>query len=290
MSLDHPLTGLDAARLYPDDDDVSSTRDTRADTRSTRAVQEARYASFYSGRRRLRRWFRFDVRYRCRRLHEVLRALSVDAHAVRVLDYGFGAGDLLATFGSECEIEGVEISHSAVESAREDARFLRFRRSRFTCVAGDRPEDVPGGPFDLVLSSHTLEHVPDDRRVLSELRKRLAPGGVAAFFVPIEEPDYIGFHVRNYSLQSIAERVEQAGFELLHVEGSLHVNGHVWKLVTIPSRREWPVVGPLVDALRLGALSSIPYPLLRSADALLYRLGFGARQALVVARAGRAPA
>lgn len=288
MSQAQPFSAFETTPLCSDDDAVSRTRDTAVEARSSRVLQEARYSGFYTGRGSLRRWFRFDVRYRCRRLHEVFAALDLDTRGARVLDYGFGGGDLLATFESDCELDGVEISASAVDAARADPRFSRFRSAHFTCVPGDRPEDLPAGPFDVVLSSHTLEHVPDDRRALVELRKRLAPGGIAAFFVPIEEPDYIGFHVRNYSLQSFAERVEQAGFEPLLVEGSMYVNGHLWKLVTIPSRREWPVVGPIVDAVRLCTLSSIPYPLLRSADAFLYRLGFGARQALVVARAARA--
>ena len=84
------------------------------------------------------------------------------------------------------------------------------------------------------------EPVVDAEREARALFERLVPGGTLAVFVPIEEPDYIMFHRRNYSLQSIAERVEQAGFVLRRVEGSMYVNGHIWKLLTIPSRRRWP--------------------------------------------------
>jgi hypothetical protein len=140
---------------------------------------------------------------------------------------------------------------------------------------------------DIILSSHLLEHVPDDALLLSALFDRLAPGGTLAVFVPIEEPDYILFHRRNYSLQSIAERVERAGFRLRRVEGSMYVNGHVWKLLTIPSRRRWPVCGPLVDAARMATLGALPPAALERLDRCLYRMGVGARQALVVAE--RAP-
>lgn len=249
------------------------------------AVQSERYAHFYGRARALRRLLRFDVRYRCRRTHEVLAALGVATGTARVLDVGFGGGDLLASFPHGCEITGAELSVSAVVAARDDPRFRRFACAEFDCVPEDDPDALPRGPFDLVLSAHTLEHVPDDGAALAAWRERLAPAGLLVLWVPIEEPDYIPFHVRAYSMQSIVERVRSAGFLPLRVEGSNHINGHAWKIVTIPSRRAWPVVGPAVDVLRLVTLSMLGYRGQRHADRALHYLGVGPRQALVVARA-----
>lgn len=246
--------------------------------------QTHRYGSFYSGFiRRLTR-LRFDVRYRCQHLQEVLAELAVSVEGCRVLDVGFGAGDLLASFPPSCELSGADVSASAVEGARRDPRFARYAAAQFFTLPEDHPERLPALQADIILSSHLLEHVPNDALLLAALFARLVPGGTLAVFVPIEEPDYILFHRRNYSLQSIAERVEQAGFELRRVEGSMYVNGHIWKLLTIPSRRRWPVFGPLVDALRMASLGALPYAALERLDRCLYRLGFGARQALVIAQ------
>lgn len=59
-------------------------------------------------------------------------------------------------------------------------------------------------PLDVVTSAHALEHVPDDAATLDAIRTRIAPHGVLVLWVPIEEPDYISFHLRAYSMQSIA--------------------------------------------------------------------------------------
>ena len=40
--------------------------------------------------------------------------------------------------------------------------------------------------FDLVLCSHVLEHVADDRRALSEMARVLRPGGRAVILVPLD--------------------------------------------------------------------------------------------------------
>ena len=57
-------------------------------------------------------------------------------------------------------------------------------------VAGVRHEDLtrlthPDESFDLVLTSETLEHVPDLHQALAEIRRVLAPDGVHLFTVPI---------------------------------------------------------------------------------------------------------
>ena len=38
--------------------------------------------------------------------------------------------------------------------------------------------------FDLVLSNHVLEHVPDDQQAVSELARVLIPGGTAIITIP----------------------------------------------------------------------------------------------------------
>lgn len=42
------------------------------------------------------------------------------------------------------------------------------------------------GAFDLVLCSHVLEHVPDDRRAIAEIHRVLRPGGRAIIIVPVK--------------------------------------------------------------------------------------------------------
>lgn len=200
------------------------------------------------------------------------------------MDIGFGDGTMLSSLPHQCTITGVDVSPSGVASARIDPRFKAYRGARFEVVEEDVPEALPAGPFDALISSHMLEHVRDEQAYLRAFHARLRPGGHLLLFVPIEPPDYIEYHRRAYSLQSVAERVAQAGFELRRVEGGLYVNGHIWRLLTVPSRRGWPLLGPLVDGLRLVILSALTYRGIRLLDGLLYALGFAARQAFVVAR------
>lgn len=90
----------------------------------------------------------------------------------------------------------------------------------------------PDDTFDVVLCSHVLEHVPDDRRAMAEVRRVLKPGGWAILHVPMDrsrehtyEDDRIVSpqdrerhfgqhdHVRLYG-RDFVERLEAAGFEV----------------------------------------------------------------------------
>lgn len=85
--------------------------------------------------------------------------------------------------------------------------------------------------FDVVLCSHVLEHVPDDRRAMRELHRILRPDGFAIVMVPLvhgvdetnEDPaidtpalrwKYFGSddHVRQYGRRDFADRLAAAGF------------------------------------------------------------------------------
>ena len=88
--------------------------------------------------------------------------------------------------------------------------------------------DLPSASQTLVWCSHVLEHVPDDRKALSELFRVLAPGGMLVLQVPIRgdatredssvtsDSDRLEHflqedHVRLYGLD-LKQRIEESGF------------------------------------------------------------------------------
>jgi Methyltransferase domain len=91
--------------------------------------------------------------------------------------------------------------------------------------------DLPNDSFDLILCSHVLEHVPDDRAAMRELRRVLTDGGLALLLVPYrpqvttyEDPTIrsplgrmVAFgqhdHVRIYG-NDLPDRLREAGFEV----------------------------------------------------------------------------
>ena len=98
---------------------------------------------------------------------------------------------------------------------------------------------VSAGALDLVVASHVLEHVPDDRAAMAEMFRALRPGGTALLHVPIdlgraatdEDPSVTDpaervrrfgqdDHVRLYGRDFVG-RLEAAGFTVAAWGGQL---------------------------------------------------------------------
>lgn len=142
-------------------------------------------------------------------------------------------------------IEGKDVLHFAPE-AQTGPLFSRLAK-RYVTADHDRGDvqlrldisampTVPDASFDTVVCCDVLEHVPEDRRALRELRRILRPGGVAVLTVPQrgglartdEDPGVTDpaqreqrfgqkDHVRMYG-DDFAERITEAGFALTVVE------------------------------------------------------------------------
>ena len=108
----------------------------------------------------------------------------------------------------------------------------RYRHIPETVQADLAAAPFADGSFDLVICSHVLEHIPDDRKAMSEILRVLKPGGRALLLVPFamdgagtdEEPGLTDRaervrrfgqwdHIRLYDRQDFLERLNGAGFE-----------------------------------------------------------------------------
>jgi SAM-dependent methyltransferase len=118
----------------------------------------------------------------------------------RVLDLGCGVGhsyDLLAPRTSV----GVDLDPDALAGQRRETHVADMRRLPFDADT-----------FASALAVQSIEHVPDPDRVLSEVVRVLAPGGVAIFVTPnrltFARPDEIidPYHHVEYDPRELAAR------------------------------------------------------------------------------------
>lgn len=99
----------------------------------------------------------------------------------RVLDFGCGPGTisvgLAEAVGADGEVHGVDIEPSQIEIARAAAKAGGHDNATFR--AGD-VTDMPfaDGYFDAAHCHTLLNHVPDTRAALAEVRRVLKPGGL----------------------------------------------------------------------------------------------------------------
>jgi SAM-dependent methyltransferase len=102
----------------------------------------------------------------------VLAALPERARSA--VDLGCGAGRHTVLLADRCEqVLGVDVSERMLAVAATERSRPQIRWDR-RGVLDVRPVD---GPFDVVLSVHTLFHVGDPATVLPHVRSLVAPGG-----------------------------------------------------------------------------------------------------------------
>lgn len=150
----------------------------------------------------------------------------------------------LPAVASRVALEGGTVLHLSPEYClglvfRPRARrYLRADFAASTCevlLDATRMAFV-SGVVDVLIACDTLEHVPDDRRALSEFHRVLRPGGMAILTVPQSDAAHATFedssidtpaarareygqfdHVRNYGAD-FGDRVSDAGFAVTCID------------------------------------------------------------------------
>ena len=131
----------------------------------------------------------------------------------RLLDAGCGSGRTLDELARRGRVSGVDTSPEAVAAARRrghrDVRVARVERLPF-----------PDGTFDLVTCLDVVEHTPDDRATLAELRRVTRPGGLLVVTVPAYQAlwswhDVVNRHFRRYDSASLRAAAREAGWDVV---------------------------------------------------------------------------
>ena len=131
----------------------------------------------------------------------------------RLLDAGCGSGRNLVEFGHLGEAEGVDLSEDAVA-------FCHRRGLRGVVRASLDQLPYHDGRFGLILATDVIEHLDDDRRALTELRRVAELGARLVITVPAypwlwSQHDVSMHHRRRYTQKRLQAQVGAAGWEPL---------------------------------------------------------------------------
>lgn len=152
-------------------------------------------------------WFRARNRL-------ILWALQTYFPSARsLLEVGCGTGFVLA--GIRATKVGIRLAGS--EIFREGLSFARDRLPEVELYQMDACQIPFESEFDVVGAFDVLEHIAEDRLVLSEMLKATRPGGGILLSVPQHrflwsEIDEHSMHHRRYTRAELREKVEEAGF------------------------------------------------------------------------------
>lgn len=140
--------------------------------------------------------------------------------AQRVVDIGCGFGTLLHLLKNEASVSvvGVEVGNLDIRVAKEYYGVDVWRGTLDEFAAA--PENA--GQFDLVIMNHVLEHLPEPRQSLVQVKRILKSGGLLYVGVPSimnikkrPEEFFQFFHPLNFSPHSLRTLLEAEGFGIV---------------------------------------------------------------------------
>jgi ubiquinone/menaquinone biosynthesis C-methylase UbiE len=97
--------------------------------------------------------------------------------APRALDVGCGSGNVTSRLlEAGCIVTAADVARNFLMLC--ETKFASTGRLRTVLLGGDGLQELPDGAFDVVSAYSVLHHVPDYLRLVAEMVRVLAPGGV----------------------------------------------------------------------------------------------------------------
>ena len=175
---------------------------------------------------------------------ETIKSAYLELHPEDyLLDLGCGEGRHTISVGLETKLKaiGLDLSYQDLQTARgrlKDFDAFVSKEPNVGFIQGSG-HDLPFADqiFNKVICSEVLEHIPDFKSFLREIRRVIKPGGIFAVSVPTAVPEWIcwqlsdayheveGGHVRIFNAQQLHRDIEKLGFKRFrrHKAHALHV-------------------------------------------------------------------
>jgi SAM-dependent methyltransferase len=168
----------------------------------------------------------------------------------RILDIGSGTAPV-----------SPDLSRTFIADLSEEA--MRHVKCESKAVTSITAMSFDSATFDCILCSEVLEHVPEDDKAVSELRRVLKPGGVLVITVPYQtrfwgdDDEYVA-HVRRYDPGELEQKLRHAGFQEIT---TYKMSGTIEQWLTRRSLKAYQ---------KGGTVTTLPLWLLRMANTSLF--------------------
>ena len=161
----------------------------------------------------------------------------------RVLEAGCGIGNFTELLLAKDRLVCVDMDPFYVEMiSRRFGHLENLRTVGGNLTDPDLWQQVADEQLDTVICLNVMEHIENDRSVLSHIHEILADGGHAIILVPCQpwlygECDKTLGHYRRYTNQELRSKMEAAGFEILNLRQLNRLGTIGWYLSKITGRK-----------------------------------------------------
>lgn len=174
----------------------------------------------------------YEVRVKVETIKRILPSLK---HSSKVLEIGYGTGDLLhniAVNNPKMSVVGLELVEEAKRLYKK-----RYRSDKnITLITGNAERDLGlrENEYQMILASHILEHIKNEKLFLMQIHKILEKGGFFVLAVP-EWGDFENhLHYRQYNKKRLLEIEKKYNWKLIQIKGDgFYANKLFYKLISV---------------------------------------------------------
>ena len=140
----------------------------------------------------------------------IVKGILKELNDGKIMDFGAGDGYFAEKIGKSSSSTPICVEPDGIYLDMLEEKGLKAYKSL---------DDVVEEEFDFIYTLNVLEHIPDDKAALFNMRKKLHVGGKIYIFVPAFQVLYGNMdrmlnHVRRYSRKEALAKVIEAGFKI----------------------------------------------------------------------------
>jgi len=156
----------------------------------------------------------------------------------RVLDISCGTGygtQFMAQQGAK-EVVGVDVDESAINFA---SKFHAHSQAKFIQSDAHYVQQLEDASFDVIVSFETIEHLPNPRKFLIELKRLLKPEGQLFLSCPNDyriSPWISEFHLHKFRFSEFRDLALSVFGEAVFLGQHYSVSSHILKPISPPTK------------------------------------------------------
>jgi SAM-dependent methyltransferase len=187
----------------------------------------------------------------------------------RLLDVGCNEGRSLRIFARNGfdQLEGLEVNENAAGVARKAGFTVH------TCLIEDF---APANAYDVAILSNVLEHSLDPRKMLTDVRRVLAPGGQVWISLPNNRSWlrrafgrswinwHVPFHISHFSSGTLGKLLAETGFSRIEIQ---QISPALWvaqstiaHLFAKQGSKTWQLRNPFLTLLFMALARFVAFP------------------------------
>lgn len=157
----------------------------------------------------------FEVLSKTKIFEKIIHKNRISFYNKKILEIGFGSCNLVPIIINAGGLyHGLETSSSSIVKCRE-----KYGSPVIVDFIKDNQINYKGEQFDIIVMSHSLEHIKYEDKILEEVVRVLKKNGVLIIGVPSAQSQDNHLHFRHYTKED-ASRIEKIyNLKLQYVEG-----------------------------------------------------------------------